>query len=231
MRKLALIGGIGYLIIFITGIYANFNVLESLRGEEMLETYHNLKNEQGLFWSGALSFVLMVLADLLLTFILFAVFRLADPKRNALAAFFRLVNVVFFAVALFYLFDVQHYLNIRADGPITEMNAAYMVDHALSMFDTIWLIGLLFFGAHLLLLSKVICNSKLTHKSIPALLFFAGVGYIVDSCLQLFYSEYASIAHISSMIVVLPGLIGELSLTFWLLSKGGKPKDICLHSM
>lgn len=230
MRKLALIGGIGYLIIFITGIYANFNVLESLRGEEMLETYHNLKNEQGLFWSGALSFVLMVLADLFLTFILFAVFRLADPKRNALAAFFRFVNVVFFAVALFYLFNVQHYLNIPVDGSISEINAAALVDHALSQFDTLWLIGLLFFGAHLVLLSKVICNSKLVLKSISALLFIAGVGYIADSCLQLFYWDYASIQHVSMIVVILPGLIGELSLTFWLLVKGGKPQEMKLHS-
>jgi hypothetical protein len=37
MRKVAIIGGLGYLVIFFTGIFANFFVLEELKvvGDEM----------------------------------------------------------------------------------------------------------------------------------------------------------------------------------------------------
>lgn len=221
MRKLALIGGIGYIIIFITGIYANFNVLEPLRSQDMVQTYHNLKEAKALFNSSIISFVFMVIADLVLTVVLFIMFRLDDPIRNSIAALFRFINVAFFTAALFYLFNVQSYLNLDV---VNETDVAALVEQSLSVFDTIWLTGLIFFGIHLLLLSKVLCTSKKVHKSISGLLFIAGVGYVVDSCLQFYYTDYASIQHVSTIIVVIPGLIGELSLTFWLLFKGGKAK-------
>jgi hypothetical protein len=222
MRKLALIGGIGYLVIFISGIYANFMVLESLRSSDFVETYQNMKTNATLFVQGTFSFVVMVLADLVLTYVLFVLFLDADAKRSSISAVFRFINVVFFGLALYYLFDAQSLLYQQPQSTLSEIQMAIYLDENLKMFDTLWLIGLVFFGIHLILLSKVICTSKKVHKSISALLFIAGIGYVVDSGLQLYYPSYESIEHISTFIVVLPGLIGELSLTFWLLLKGGK---------
>ncbi len=224
MRKLALTGGIGYVIIFITGIFANFGVLETMRDpNSLLNTYSNLKNGQDLLLMGILSFVIMLIADLVVTLVLCKLFHEADPKRNTRSSTFRMINVIFFAIALYFLYDAYSLLQ-GGTTPANELEMAANVDSALNTFDTLWLIGLIFFGIHLALLSKVLCNSKKIHRSISALLFIAGVGYVADSCLQLFYSDYASISHVSTIIVVLPGLIGELSLTFWLLIKGGRMK-------
>ncbi|MEZ4937289.1 MAG: DUF4386 domain-containing protein [Crocinitomicaceae bacterium] len=220
MKKLALTGGIAYVIIFITGIFANFNVMETMRDlNSILNTYNNLKEGQDLLLMGIISFVVMLIADFVVTLVLCKLFHETDSKLNMRSSTFRMINVIFFGIALYFLYDVYSLLQVSSE-PANEMRMALAVDNALNTFDTIWLIGLIFFGIHLVLLSKVLDKAKNIHRSISALLFIAGVGYVVDSCLHLFYWDYASISHISTIIVVLPGLIGELSLTFRILLKG-----------
>lgn len=224
MRKIALIGGVGYIIIFITGIFANFGVLESLKDPESFDnTYNQLKEAKELFKLGLLAFLVMVIADLVLTWVLSRLFRQVNPGLNQITAWFRLVNVILFGVALYHLFDVLYLI-----GPgdqfagLIQQELPFFIDRSLHSFNTTWLIGLVFFGVHLILLSRLICKSGQIHKSTSSLLFIAGIGYVLDSLLQFFYEDYGSISEISALVVVLPGLIGELALTGWLLFKGGK---------
>lgn len=219
MRRLSIIGGVGYVIIFITGIFANFIVLESLRGADPIATLHNIQHSNEFYLQGVFAFVIMLLADLLLTWVLYKLFKEYNPKRSFNTAIFRLINVIFFAAALYFLFSIQSQIG---SGSLNEVELAKLIESSLTMFDAIWLAGLIFFGVHLVLLSKLLVESGKLHRSISALLFIAGVGYVLDSCLQLFYSGYNAISEVSTFIVVLPGLIGELALTFWLLLKGGK---------
>ncbi len=219
MRKISIIGGIGYVVIFITGIFANFSVLESLRREDPISTLNNIQDSNELYLQGVFAFLIMVIADLLLTWVLYRIFKEYSPKRTAITVLFRLINVAFFGAALYFLFDVQSLIPSVA---LSEVELAKQVESSLKMFDKIWLIGLIFFGIHLVLLSNLLCKSKRVRKTISGLLLVAGIGYIIDSCLQLFYSGYESISAVSTFIVVLPGIIGELALTLWLLFKSGK---------
>lgn len=219
MRKLSIIGGVGYIVIFITGIFANFSVLESLREADPISTLHNIQESNEFYLLGVFAFVAMVLADLLLTWALYRLFNEYSPNRSAITALFRLINVVFFGAALYFLVDIQ--VLVQTVG-VSESELAEEVDTSLKLFDNIWLVGLIFFGIHLVLLSKLLCLTKRVRKTISGLLFVAGIGYVLDSYLQLFYGGYDSIREVSTFIVVLPGIIGELALTFWLLLKGGK---------
>lgn len=217
MRRLSIIGGLGYIVIFITGIFANFSVLESLRAADPISTLHNIQESNEFYLLGVFAFVAMVIADLFLTWALYRLFIEYSSKRSAITALFRLINVIFFAVALYFLFDIQ---TLTQSEGINEVELAKQVEASLKMFDKIWLVGLIFFGVHLAMLSKLLCLSKRVRKTISGLLLVAGVGYVLDSCLQLFYSGYDSIREVSTFIVVLPGILGELALTFWLLLKG-----------
>lgn len=222
-RKIALIGGFGYILIFITGIFANFNVLETLKvPDDPQQTMRNLEHSRDLFSLGIMAFLVMLFADFLLTWVLWKLFKERNPKLNHWASAFRFVNVFVFGVAMYHLFNVQHLITFSGADEVSHYALANRIDIALTAFSNTWLVGLIFFGAHLMLLSKVLCKEVNIHQSIPVLLFIAGIGYIVDSMLQFTYSNYASIREVSTFIVVLPGLIGELALTFWLLLKGGK---------
>jgi hypothetical protein len=52
------------------------------------------------------------------------------------------------------------------------------------------------------------------------LLPVAGLGYLIDSFAQFLLSDYENYTAIFSMIVMIPGIVGELSFTIWLLYKG-----------
>ena len=68
-RNISIIAGIGYLIIFITGIFANFFVVESLFSTTELENlFKVISQNESIFRLGILSFVIMVVADVVLSF-------------------------------------------------------------------------------------------------------------------------------------------------------------------
>jgi hypothetical protein len=220
MRKLGIIGGFGYVVIFITGIFANFFVLEQLKvsGDEAL-TFQNIHENIPLFLRAIIAFIFMVFFDLILTWVLYKIFKSQNPYLTKISAWLRLINALFFGAALVYLFQVLSVAESEATS-----KAIASVHYSLNAFNNLWLIGLLFFGAHLMVLAILLNQSKQVFKIIPILLFIAGVGYLMDSTLQFVYADYARIAEISVMVVILPGVIGELSLTGWLLFKAGKRK-------
>jgi len=85
-------------------------------------------------------------------------------------------------------------------------------------FNTIWLIGLFFFGVHLILLSTIIGRPKM----IAGLLFAAGIMYMVDTAAHFMLPDYDAYASVFLALVAIPSILGELSFSVWLLVKGGK---------
>ncbi len=223
LRKIAIIGGIGYLVIFFTGIYANFFVLENLKVPESIEgTFINFKENTALLKYAIIAFMAMVVFDLILTWVLYVLFKKTDENFSVLTATFRLVNVAIFGVALYHLTAIIDLVSLYDSN---DSYAIQQLNYLLNAFNDTWLVGLVFFGAHLILLSRLILKSKAVFKLIPILLLIAGIGYIIDSMLQFLYDDYSKIQDVSALIVVLPGIVGELSLTFWLLLKAGKSKS------
>lgn len=218
MRKLAIIGGLGYLVIFATGIFANFFVLEQLKvvGDDAA-TFNNLQENTSLFIQAIGAFVLMVVFDIILTWVLYRIFKEQNARLSKIAGCLRLVNALIFGFALIYLIRV---LDIVQNATTTKASIAEVM-HGLNTFNDVWLIGLLFFGIHLIMLAVLLLQSKQVFRIIPVLLIIAGVGYLIDSTLQFIYMDYIDIAEISAFVVVLPGVVGELSLTGWLLFKAG----------
>jgi len=163
----------------------------------------------------------MVIADVIVSWALYVVFKPVHRNFSLFAAWLRLVNSAIFAIALFNLFNVLRLVNNSeafAGLGADQLNAQILL--ALNSFDTGWLIGLVFFGVHLLFLGYLIIKSGFIPKAIGALLLFAGVGYLVDSTANVMLANYQNYADIFSLVVIVPGVIGELALTLWLLVKG-----------
>lgn len=220
MRKIAVTGGIGYLVIFVTGVFANFIVLEALKVPgDWNQTVDNFLKNSFMFKLAIVAFILMTLADLLLTWVLDALFKESNAQLSKLTAWMRLINVALFGVALTSLVSV--YSSLTVDFPSQEL-LIYHISSEMNSFDIMWLIGLIFFGTHLILLAILLKGTGKIHWLIWTFLLIAGFGYLIDSALQLIYDAYSVIADWSVFIVILPGVIGELSLTCWLLIKGGR---------
>lgn len=222
-RSLNLLAGIGYLIIFITGIFANFYVLESmLLPNDPTGTWQQITSQGQQFRMGMLAFVIMVIFDTLLTWALYHLLKHVRPELSQLAAWLRLVNCALFGAALVHLFQVTAL--IGQDGHVDATILSVRAMEALHQFNYTWLIGLVFFGLHLLVLGFLVFRSSHMPRWIGILLFVAGMGYLTDSFAQFLMLNYADVKDVFTMVVVIPGVIGELSLTIWLLIRGGRTR-------
>ena len=169
--------------------------------------------------------------DLLLSWTLYLLLKEVNQKLSLLAAWLRLVNATMFGLALYNLVSVlQLTVNPEYSIVLELSQLQTQVTLYLEAFNCTWLIGLIFFGIHLLLLGYLIVKSNYIPKFIGILLFVAGVGYLVDSFANFLLRNYSSYKDIFQLIVILPGVTGEFSFTIWLLIKGffGKKKQLII---
>jgi hypothetical protein len=227
LKKTARLAGAGYLVIFITGFFANFFVLEGLvvEGNAQATSENILANLMQFRW-GIFAFLIMVVIDVLMAGPLYILLKPVNKNLSLLSAWLRLVNGTIFGVALYSLFGILHLLSgeeyLSALEP-AEIHARVMLH--LEAFNFIWLIGLVFFGLHLFLMGILILKSDYIPKIIGGLLQLAAVGYLTDSFAQFLLPDYKSVQHVFELVVLIPGVIGELSFTVWLLIKGVKTKN------
>lgn len=199
-RKLSIVAGIGYLIIFFAAIFANFFVLESI----IQSPVDTIQNHSLLVGFGILAFLITVVFDVIVAWALFELYR--ENFLSRLSTYFRLMHALIMAVAVFAL-----PLALKAE---TEHDILFQVD----TFNIIWLTGLFFFGIHLILLGKIIGRPKI----IVFFLTIAGVMYMMDTCAHFMLAEYKNYADLFLALVAIPSIVGEMSFAIWLLVKAGK---------
>ncbi|MDN3204523.1 DUF4386 domain-containing protein [Algoriphagus sediminis] len=200
LRSLALIAGVSYLIIFFAAIFANFMALESLT-QSPLET---IQNHDMLVRFGVIAFLITVVFDVVVAWALKEFYK--SHYLTLPSTYFRMMHAAIMGVAIFAL-----PLALKAN---TENDIFHYVD----LFNTIWLIGLFFFGIHLILLSKIAD----TPKFIRVFLAIAGIMYILDTVAHFTLSNYSEYASVFLALVAIPSIFGEMAFTVWLLVKGGK---------
>lgn len=224
LKKTARAAGLGYLIIFISGFFANFFVLEGLVVDgDAVATFENIGNNLLQFRWGIVSFLIMVVADVLMAWLLYLLLAPVNKHLSQLSAWLRLVNGAIFGLALFHLFDVLQLLS-GADylAAIDPADLAARTMLSLGSFNYTWLIGLVFFGLHLLVLGYLVLKSGYLPKALGILLLLSAMGYLIDSFAQFLMPQYADYQSIFQLIVVVAGVVGEFSFTAWLLVKGVK---------
>jgi len=199
-RKLAIIAGSSYLIIFFAAIFANFFVLEAiLKNPLEMVTENHLTVRFGI-----LAFLITVVFDVIVAWALYELYK--GHVLNLPSTLFRMMHAAIMGVAIFALPQVLS----------LDSNAAIM--QQVNIFNTIWLIGLFFFGIHLMFLARIIRNPKL----IALFLLLAGLMYMVDTCAHFLLPNYSDYASIFLAMVAIPSILGEMSFAIWLLARGAK---------
>jgi len=85
-------------------------------------------------------------------------------------------------------------------------------------FNNMWLIGLFFFGAHLIILARIVPIPKW----IMLFLTLAGIMYMVDTVAHFLMPDYADYADLFMALVAIPSILGEMAFAIYMLVKGGK---------
>lgn len=221
----ARVAGLGLLLMAILAMFSNFSVLEGLivPGDAAATANRIIANEM-LFRSGFISFVIVLILDVLVAWALYVLLKPVNKNLAMLAACFRLVYTAIFGIAL------SNFLNVLPLLSGAEYLTVFKKDqiHAqvlllIDAFNNGWLIGLVFFGCHLLVVGYLIVKSGgYLPRIIGIFLIIASVGYVIDSTAHFLLPNYTDYKTIFLLIVAIPGVIGELSLAFWLLIKGVK---------
>ena len=199
-RKLAVTAGGSYLVIFFAAIFANFFVLEALA----LAPVETVQQQPMAVRLGILAFMVTVVFDVVVAWALFELYK--THALSGLSTLFRMMHAAIMGVAVFALPEVLSLVSGEA------------ILLQVSRFNTIWLIGLFFFGTHLILLGRILGKPKW----IALFLLLAGVMYMVDTTAHFLLPNYADHADTFLALVAIPSIVGEMSLAIWLLWKGGK---------
>lgn len=152
---------------------------------------------------GIVAFLIAVVFDVSVAWALLEIYKKNSLSR--LSTYFRLMHAAIFGAAIFSL-------------PLTlSSTTAQEILTYVNIFNTLWLIGLFFFGVHLILLGKII-----KPKFIALLLVIAGIMYMVDTIAHFVMPSYDAFASIFLVLVAVPSILGEMSFSIWLLVMGGK---------
>ncbi len=223
-RQAAQIAGIGYVIIFVLAIFANFFVRTNLVDvNDAAATFANIAASEPLFRLGLVSFLIVFAVDVVIAWALYVVFKAAGRDISLLTAWFRLVYTTLLGVATIFFFVVLQlvsgagYLSAFDQG---QLDAQAML--ALQAFNYAWLIGLFCFGLHLALLGFMILSSGIAPKWLGIVLALAGAAYVIDTLANALLSNYAEYETIFLTMVALPSVVAELAFTVWLLARAGR---------
>ena len=206
-RFMALLAGWSYVALFALALFANFFVRERLVDPaDAAATVRNLADNQDLVRAAILAFIIVFALDVVVAWALHHVFRPAGAALSALSAWFRIVYTVFLGVAVVFL----HLVLRLVDGPDhivalgdTAIQANTML--ALDAFNVTWLVGLVAFGVHLILLSALILRSGLAHRLLGIVLAVAGAAYVFDTTAYTLYPGYTANADVFTAISGRPG--------------------------
>lgn len=199
-RRLSVIAGSSYLVIFFAAIFANFLVIQSLNNDPVL----TIEENHMMVRFGILAFLITVVFDVVVAWALLELYK--DHYLSGLSTLFRMMHAAIMGVAVFALV-----LTLTSTGSQEILQQT-------SIFNIIWLIGLFFFGIHLILLGNIIGRPKL----IAIFLVIAGAMYMVDTAAHFVLPDYEDYASIFLALVAIPSIVGEMAFSIWLLVKGGK---------
>ncbi|GAA2042174.1 DUF4386 domain-containing protein [Agromyces tropicus] len=217
-RRAARVAGIGYLAIFVLAIFANFVVRGSLvHPGDAVATAADVAASESLFRAGLAAFVVVFLVDVPIAWALYVLFRPAGRDRSLLAAWFRIVYTLMLGVAAVFMFLG---LQLVTGGPGSGTMGPEAGMLMFEAFDYAWLVGLVAFGVHLVLLGRLITASGLAPTWLGWALVVAGVAYGLDTMAVTLLPDYAAIADVMLLVVALPSVVAELSFTAWLLVTG-----------
>lgn len=222
LRRLAKTTGLLYLVLAVVGIFS-FMVLESVTAHgDAAATARNVLDAIHVFEISMVGWVVIIALDAIVAVMLYVLLEPVSRALSLVSAAMRLVYTVILGSYLINLYTAYSLLTGVGPGPGSATpDAQVLAASAIETFGAGFLLALVFFGMHLIVLGVLLHRSRYVPRVFGILLVAAGVGYIIDSFASFFVAGHGGIA---SAILVTPAVLGEFGLTFWLIFKGVSAK-------
>ena len=230
IRKAGLVAGLSILTMAIAAGfsvgYVNGNLIQF---EDAALTVENIRNALPLFRAGILGWLIIFICDVLAAWGLYVWLKSVNPNLSLLTAWLRLIYAAVLGIALLSYISVLLMLSddtYFATIPMDQLNAQVML--ALQTFESMWSLGLIIFGGHLLCLGYLLNQSSSVPKVWSILILIAGFGYAFIHLSKLILPQFEDFLSIVEMILMLPMILGELGLGVWLIVKAAK-NNLSIH--
>lgn len=216
-----LTGGL-YLLLALIGGPAYFLVTEALIvAGDAVATTQNIVSNETLFRLGAAAWLVTALIDIVIAYLLYWIFAPASPRLALMAMVFRLIYVAVHASAMTSLFGIisliDHGAAAGAPDDVLRLAEAHMNG---------FMVSLLFFGVHLMIVAAMVYRTGFVPKLFAVLLVLAGLAYSVDTfALALLPTASDVSAYIDQAVTIL-ATAGEIGFLLWLLVAGIKAEDV-----
>ncbi len=212
-RRLARGIGVLYLLLAVLGMVGPLTVQSLLVPGDASATAANVAGSSGRFGLALGAWVTIVVVDVLISVAFYVLLRHVGQGLSMLTAAFRIVYSVVVAALLVFLFEAGRLL-LTGSPSVAEMERAQI---ALETFSAGFLVALVFFGVHLVLLSRLLFRSSYVPRALSVLVALAGAGYVFDSLAKLTWESYGGAL---GVIVMVPAIVGEIGLGLWLTIRG-----------
>lgn len=219
IQKTARFAGVLYLIITIAATITHFYIPSNIIVPgDAAATANNIMMSQTLFRVGGIGSELVVLlSEILLSIVLYLLFRPVNKTLSLLAAVSRLAMTTIHGINLINYFFVilllsgTGYLAVFEDGQLNALVMLFLDAHSYG-----FTIGIAFLTLHVFLLGYLIFKSDYLPRILGVLFVLAGIGYLVDSFALLLSSTYTT----TPAFLAIPIALAEIAFPLWLLIKG-----------
>lgn len=226
IRKAGLVAGLSILLMAIAAGFSVGYVNETLIvADDAATTFENIRNSLALFRAGILGWLIILICDVLAAWGLYVWLKNVNPALSLLTAWLRLIYTAILGIALLNYISVLLLLSgetFLAAIPTDQLSAYVML--SLQAFESMWSLGLIVFGGHLLSLGLLLKQSPSVPKLWSILILIAGFGYVLIHLSKLMLPQFEEYQSIVEMILMLPMILGELGLGIWLIVKAAKNK-------
>jgi len=214
LRTAAIVAGVGLLLMAILSPIAYLNTFQSLvKFDDAALTAQNILNSMGAFRTCIILLFTVAILDIVVAWGLYIMLVPANKNLSALAAWLRVIYGGIFIFAISKLYVALQVITVDGTQAMSYLKA----------FQSIWDMGLILFGFHLLVLGYLVLKSGYVPKWLGVFLVLAAVGYIVDGFGKTLSPDYnLNIAQFT--------FVGEVLLIFWLLWRGFKGFDQALEA-
>jgi hypothetical protein len=229
INKIARLSGFLYLFIAVCGGFAFFAGYESLIvAGDSAATATNIINSESLFRIGFAGDALTFLGEIVLTILLYHLFKPVSKVLSQIAALSRLAMTAMIGMNLLNKLIVLYLLN---SADYSAVFTAEQLHALVNLFMTAYGFGSLiwgvFFGLHLLVIGYLIVNSSYFPKLLGILFAFAAFGYFIDSFGNFLLPQFGAFY----TVVILATVPAELAFAFWLLIRGVNVQQWQKHAL
>jgi len=219
-KKTARIAGIAFLLMVVSGLFAELFFRQKLFTADAAQTAENILQNTLLFRAGILGDIIMSLSYLLTALLLYKLLRSVSEDKARLMVLFAaagsvilLMNILNEYMPLVYATAQTSALNTLQLGELSTLSFV--------AYNNGYMIGQVFFALWVLPLGQLICRSKFIPKVF-------GILFIIEAVCGLL----AVVAHfllnsttIATMLLI-PCTVAEFAFLFWLLIAGINEKKL-----